>query len=99
MIARLQAWAVAAASAVVAVLAAFGIGRVLGGRRAKQEAAERIEQEQRRVAAAERDVADNRIRTEIENDVLRLPSGTGSALADAAPGTAAEQLRDDWSRD
>lgn len=99
MMARLQAWAAAAVAAVIALLAVFDVGRLAGSRRARKETAKRVEQEQQRADAAEREVAGAHIRSEVETDVLRLPSGTDSPLADAAPGTAAEQLRDQWSRD
>jgi hypothetical protein len=101
MIARLQAWGAAAVAAVLAILTVFGIGRLAGSRRAKKEAADRVDQEEARArtAAAEREAADAQIRGEVETDVLRLPTGIDSRVANAVPGTAAEQLRDQWSRD
>ena len=99
MIARLQAWAAAAVTGALVLLAAFGIGRLAGSRRAKDAAAQRAEQEQQRAAAAEREAADSKIRSEVESDVLRLPSGPAAPVGDASAGSAAERLRDEWSRD
>ena len=99
MIARLQAWAAAAVTGVVALLAAFGIGRLAGSRRAKDAAAQRVEQEQQRAAAAEREATDAKIRSEVESDVFRLPSGPVVPVRDASAGSARERLRDEWSLD
>ena len=100
MIARLQAWGAAALAALVAVLAAFGWGRIQGTRRAREQTDKRVADADRRAAAAERERRDGEVRTEVETDVLQLPTGSSpSPVAVALPDSAADRLYDAWSRD
>ena len=99
MIARLQAWGAAALATIVAVLTAFGWGRIQGTRRAREQAEQRVAGAERRAATAERERRDSEVRTEVETDVLQLPTGHPSPVAVAVPDSAADRLYDDWSRD
>lgn len=99
MMARLQAWGAAAMAALVAVLVAFGWGRLKGARRARDDAADRIASSERQAAIAERERDDSELRSKVETNVLQRPSGITAPVADAVPDSAADRLQHDWSRD
>lgn len=99
MIARLQAWGSAVLAAFVAVLAAFGWGHIQGTRRAREHTERRAADAERRAVTAERERRDYEVRTEVETDVLQLPSGSPAPLSVAVPDSAVDRLYDDWSRD
>lgn len=86
-------------TALAAVLAAFGWGRWKGRQRERTDTAARIAESEQRVRVAERERADSEIRTEVDTDVLHLPTGVLAPVADAVPDSAADRLYDDWSRD
>ncbi|WP_051885026.1 hypothetical protein [Lysobacter antibioticus] len=95
----LKVWATTLLTAIAAVLAAFGLGRWKGAQRASVTASERIADSERRVRIAERERTDYETRTEVDTDVLQLPTGVLAPVADAVPDSAADRLYDEWSRD
>jgi hypothetical protein len=95
----LKVWATTLLTALAAVLAAFGWGRWKGAQRARDDARERIADSERRVRIAERERADSETRTEVDTDVLQLPTGVSGPVAIAVPDSAADRLYDEWSRD
>ncbi|WP_187308434.1 hypothetical protein [Lysobacter antibioticus] len=95
----LKVWATTLLAALAAVLAAFGWGRWKGAQRAHADARERIAESERQVRIAVRERADSETRTEVDTDVLHLPTGVLAPVASAVPNSAAERLYDEWSRD
>ncbi|HJS09492.1 MAG TPA: hypothetical protein VJ809_17615 [Pirellulales bacterium] len=95
----LKVWATTILAALGAVLAAFGWGRFKGKQRAREDARELIADSEREARIAERERSDSEIRTEVETDVLLLPTGAPSPMAGVVPDSAADRLHDEWSRD
>ncbi|ALN78601.1 hypothetical protein [Lysobacter antibioticus] len=95
----LKVWATTLLTALAAVLAAFGWGRWKGAQRARDDARERIADSERQVRIADRERADSKTRTEVDTDVLQLPTGVLAPVAIAVPDSAADRLYDEWSRD
>lgn len=99
MIARLQAWGTAVVAAAIAVLAALGWGRLKGARVARELARARVAASEHQTAVIERVVDQAKTRTEVDTDVLQLPTGALEPISSAVPDSAADRLYDDWSRD
>lgn len=95
----LKVWATTVLTALAAVLAAFGWGRLKGAKRARDQASERIAASEHKAAVAERVIDHTEVRTEVDTDVLQLPSGLVEPVGHAVPDSAADRLYDDWSRD
>ncbi|MGH8080928.1 MAG: hypothetical protein ACREP7_10155 [Lysobacter sp.] len=95
----LKVWATTVLTALAAVLAAFGWGRWKGRQRERTDTAVRVNDSERRVRMIERERADSEIRTEVDTDVLQLPTGVLAPVAIAVPDSAADRLYDEWSRD
>lgn len=79
------------------VLAAFGIGRAKG----KQAGAKEAVGERQKAQAAQRQAAGERVkaeaaqqRQEVQREVEQLPAESGDGVR-----SAADRLRDEWSRD
>lgn len=86
-------------TALATAFAAFGWGRWKGAQHARDDASERIADSERRVHIAERERADSETRTEVDIDVLHLPTGVLAPVAIAVPDSAADRLYDEWARD
>jgi hypothetical protein len=99
MIARLRNLIIAVLAGVAALWGLFGWGRRRGEQHAREQAIEERLTSEQRAATAERTVHSITTRTEVDTDVLHLPAGDTTPVADAADDTAAGRLRDEWSRD
>ncbi|WP_408951496.1 hypothetical protein [Lysobacter sp. Hz 25] len=95
----LKVWATTVLTALAAVLAAFGLGRWKGRQHERADTAGRVAESEQRVRVAERERADSETRTEVDTDVLHLPTGVLAPVAIAVPDSAADRLYDEWSRD
>lgn len=95
---RLRAWVIAAGAVLIAIASAWLYGRRQG--KVAQQQADEASDAQANVQAAQQVAKAQETRNEVEAQVQELPAAPPQKVADAAPGTAAGQLRDDgWVRD
>jgi hypothetical protein len=90
VIARLKDWALALAGIILAIGAALLYGRHRGREAAEDAEAARDAQANARAQQA---------RNEVDNETAKLPDAPAQRVGDAVDGTAAERLRDRWTRD
>ena len=95
--AKVKGWAIGLAALVLAIAAAWLLGRREGKVVAKAGASE--QQAENNAAAAQAQAAHAEVRHEVENDTAKLPDAPAQRVADADPATAAGHLRNDgWVR-
>lgn len=95
--AKLKGWAIGMAALLLAISAAWLLGRREGNVVAKAGAGK--QQAENNAAAARQQAEHAEVRHEVENDTAKLPDAPAQRVADADPATAAGRLRDDgWMR-
>jgi len=98
---RFQGWIAAAAAFVLAVAGAM----FFGWRKGREQVQAKVDEAQaeQKVNTANAIVNRNEIRQHVETEVSRLPSSPDPQPAASAPapvpGSAADELRKNWSRD
>ncbi|WP_223619005.1 hypothetical protein [Lysobacter sp. ESA13C] len=95
----LKVWATTLLTALAAVLAAFGWGRWRGRQRARDEAESRLAASEQQAAIAERVAEHSQTRSEVDTLVHQLPDAETTPVAEAVADSAADRLRNEWSRD
>jgi hypothetical protein len=96
-----KTWLLAILAAVVAVAAAYLVGRKKGGDDVEEKASDQqAAQQATNNAAVAQAAADHaEVRHDVESETAALPDAPAQRVADADPGTAAGQLRDEgWTR-
>lgn len=95
--AKLKGWAIGLAALLLAVAAAWLLGRREG--RVVATAAAGKQQAENNAAAAQAQVTHAEVRHDVEVETAKLPDAPAQRVADADPTTAAGHLRDDgWMR-
>jgi type II secretory pathway pseudopilin PulG len=84
-----------------ALIAAVAFGRLRGAREARQAAQEKADATQARSRADAAEAAQHHaeVRHEVENEVVRLPETPADHAGGPVPGSAADKLQNDWTRD
>jgi len=96
-----KAWGTAILAAVVAAGAAYVLGRRRGSSDATAQAQlqQRADQAESNAAAAQAAAHNAEVRHDVETEIASLPSGAAPAGDDPVHGSAADRLRDEWTRD